>query len=330
MAKILVTGVNGFIGSHIAERLLHEGHEVHGLVRKTSNLDFICGMNIKLHYGDILLPETLTEAVAENEVVIHNAGLASDWGPLDLFMKINFEGTKNIVNAALSGGVKRIVYMSSTAIHGFGSKEMMNENSPVTPSVFPYSQSKWMAEKWLMDFAAQSGIEAVAIRPGNVFGTRDHTFIEKYLDVIVKGRAGFVSGGKSKTCPTYVENLSHAVALACFHPAAAGESFIITDGIDITWRAFTEMLAQAAGAPKPRFSIPFRAGYSLAFLMEMIYKTAGSTNAPLLTRYRMSNAGLDYFFSIAKAEKMLGFRPEINMEEAIGRTVNWYKNRIRV
>jgi nucleoside-diphosphate-sugar epimerase len=218
--------------------------------------------------------------------------------------------------------------MSSTAIHGFGSREMMNEKSPVVPSIFPYSQSKWLAEKWLINFAAQSGIEAVAIRPGNVFGTRDHTFIEKYLDVIVKGRAGFVSGGKSKTCPTYVENLSQAVALSCFHPDARGESFIITDGLEITWRAFTETLAEAAGAPKPRLSIPFRAGYSLAFLMEMIYKTAGSKNAPLLTRYRMSNAGLDYFFSIAKAESILGFRPEIKLEEAIVRTVNWSKNRI--
>ncbi|HLG34589.1 MAG TPA: NAD-dependent epimerase/dehydratase family protein, partial [Bacteroidia bacterium] len=206
---------------------------------------------------------------------------------------------------------------------------MMNENSPVVLSVFPYSKSKWMAEKWLMDFSSQSGIEAVAIRPGNVFGTRDHTFIEKYLDVIVKGRAGFINQGKHKTCPTYVENLSQAVSLACFHPEARGESFIITDGLEITWRTFTEMLAEAAGAPKPRLSIPFHTGYSLAYLLEMIYKTAGSSSAPLFTRYRMSNGGRDYFFSIAKAKNILGYTPKINLEEAISRTVNWYKNRNR-
>ncbi|HLG33474.1 MAG TPA: NAD-dependent epimerase/dehydratase family protein, partial [Bacteroidia bacterium] len=95
MAKILVTGVNGFIGSHIAERLLNEGHEVHGLVRNTSNLDFIKDMDVRLHYGDITQPETLKEAVAGSAVLIHNAGLASDWGAPDLFLKINFEGTKN-------------------------------------------------------------------------------------------------------------------------------------------------------------------------------------------------------------------------------------------
>jgi nucleoside-diphosphate-sugar epimerase len=327
MAKILVTGVNGFIGSHLAERLLLEGHEVHGLVRNTSILHFIKDMDVRLHYGDITLPESLREAVSGCDIVIHNAGLASDWGSLDLFLKINFEGTKNISQAALDAGVKRIVYMSSTAIHGFGSQEMMSESSPVAPSVFPYSKSKQVAEKWLMDFASRTGIEATAIRPGNVFGTRDHTFIEKYLDVIVKGRAGFVNGGKRKTCPTYVENLSHAVALACFHPNARGESFIITDGLEITWRTFTEMLANAAGAPKPQLSIPFHMGYCLAYLLEMIYKTTGSSSAPLFTRYRMSNGGRDYFFSIAKAENILGYKPEINLEEAISRTVSWYKNK---
>lgn len=329
MAKILVTGVNGFIGSHLAERLLREGHEVHGLVRNTSILDFIKDMDVRLHYGDITLPESLREAVSGCDIVIHNAGLASDWGSMDLFLKINFEGTKNISQAALDAGVKRIVYMSSTAIHGFGSQEAMNENSPVATSIFPYSKSKWMAEKWLMDFSAQSVLEATSIRPGNVFGTRDHTFIEKYLDVIVKGRAGFINQGKHKTCPTYVENLSHAVSLASFHKDACGESFIITDGLDITWRTFTEMLAEAVGAPNPHLSIPFRVGYSLAYILELIYKTAGSNNAPLFTRYRMSNGGRDYFFSIAKAERVLGYKPEIKLEEAISRTINWYKNKRR-
>jgi nucleoside-diphosphate-sugar epimerase len=329
MAKILVTGVNGFIGSHIADRLLRKGHEVHGLVRKTSNLDFINGMKVHLHYGDITVPESLKEPVKGMDVVIHNAGLASDWGPLKLFLKINFEGTQNIVNAAHQSGVQRIVYMSSTAIHGFGSKEKMNENSPVSTSVFPYSKSKWLAENWLMDFSAKKGIEAVAIRPGNVFGPRDHTFIEKYLDIIVKGKAGYVSSGKSKTCPTYVENLAQAVDLACFQPRTAGEAFIITDGIDTTWRAFTEMLAHAAGAPKPKFSIPFSAGYSIAFLMEMIYKAVRSRNAPLLTRYRMCNGGLDYYFSIMKSEKLLGYKPEVKLEEAVKRTVDWYRNKHR-
>jgi nucleoside-diphosphate-sugar epimerase len=324
MAKILVTGANGFIGSHIVDRMIAEGHEVAGLVRKSSDLSLIRDKNISLIYGDVTDPASLAEAVRGMDIVIHNAGLASDWGPLELFMKINFEGTKNLAQAAVSAGVKRFVLLSSVAIHGFGSEDIMDEKSPVKTHGFHYSISKWEAEKWLFEFAKISTMEVSAIRPGNVYGPRDHTFIEKYLDVLVKGQGGYVNGGLSRTCPLYVGNLAQAIALVSTHPDAPGESFIITDGLDINWKEFTEKLADTAGIKRPKLSIPFFIGNPVSITMEWIYKGLKLKNAPVLTSYRMHNGGKNYYFSIAKAKDILGFVPETDTDTAIKKTVDWY------
>src|SRR4029450_13518941 len=93
-------------------------------------------------------------------------------------------------------------------------------STPETPSA--YCRSKKQAEREV--FA--SGLEVTAIRPGNVFGPRDHTFTDKYAQALEHGKGAYVGGGRSWTCPVYVENLADAIALACFEPAAAGEAFL--------------------------------------------------------------------------------------------------------
>ncbi|MBK7698778.1 MAG: NAD-dependent epimerase/dehydratase family protein [Saprospiraceae bacterium] len=324
---VLVTGANGFIGSHIVERMANEGYSVRGLVRKNSDLSLLEGINVNLVYGDVTDAVSLASAVDGVSIVIHNAGLASDWGPLELFMKINFEGTKNLALAAEKAGVKRFVLLSSVAIHGFGAPGMIDENAPINTQGFHYSISKWEAEKWLMSHFKSSTMEVTAIRPGNVFGPKDHTFIEKYLDIMVQGKGGYVNGGMSKTCPVYVGNLTKAIALAATHDQAVGEAFIITDGLDITWKQFTEKLAAALGIKNPSMSIPFSIGNIIAGMMESVYLFFNIKNAPLLTKYRMNNGGKDYYFSIDKAKRILGFVPETDLDSAISNTIAWYKGK---
>jgi nucleoside-diphosphate-sugar epimerase len=192
---------------------------------------------------------------------------------------------------------------------------------PETP--FAYCESKKQAEREV--FA--SGLEVTAIRPGNVFGPRDHTFIDKYAQALEQGKGGYVGGGRSWTCPAYVENLADAIALACFEPGAAGEAFLVTDGLDIDWRTFTEKLADELGVKRPGLSIPFWLAYPLAAVMEGAYRVVGAANSPLLTRYRVCNGGRDYHFSIAKARRVLKYEPKVGLEEALRRTVRWYRER---
>lgn len=324
MSKVLITGANGFIGSHLVEKFLKEGHKVFGLVRPTSDLSLINDMEVSLKYGDITDYSSIEKALYDTDIVVHNAGLASDWGSLELFRKINLSGTMNVAEAAAKSGVNRIVYMSTTAIHGFNHSCPQSENDKKNP-VFNYGVSKLEAENWIMNFGDKNRIEVTSIRPGNVFGPRDHTFIEKYMKALVSGKIAYVNRGLSLTCPTYVENLVHGVLLASIHKSAPGNAFIITDGLQINWKQFTEAIADEMHLPHPKLTIPFRLSLFIAWLSEGLYKLAAASNAPLLTKYRVYNGGTDYHFSIQKAKDILGYEPVTGLKEAIGKTVLWFQ-----
>lgn len=320
---ILVTGANGFIGSHVVERLLRDGRKVRGLVRASSDLTFLKGVDVELVRGDITDRASLDEPMRGVDIAVHVAAFVSDWDPRDQCRSVNVHGTRNVIDAARTAGVRRLVHISTAALHGFPGARNQDESTPMPETPFAYCESKKQAEREV--FA--SGLDATAIRPGNVFGPRDHTFIDKYAQALEQGKAGYIAGGRSWTCPVYVENLADAIALACFEPAAAGEAFLATDGLDIDWRTFTEKLADALGVKRPRLSVPFWLAYRLAAVMEGAYKAVGAAHAPLLTRYRVCNGGRDYHFSIAKARRVLKYEPKVGLEEALRRTVRWYRER---
>lgn len=319
----LIIGVNGFIGSHVTRRVLKEGRKARGLVRKTSNLDYIRNLDIELVYGDISFSETLDKAVQGVDTVIHAAGFAKDWGSYEDFYKANFQGVCNVAAAAEKAGVKRLVYISTTAIHGFGYRDI-HENYPMGKNLNDYAKTKKMAEEWLSEFSRTAKMEVVVLRPGNVYGPDDHTFIDKYLDAIYTGKFCYVNKGRSLTCPVYIDNLVDGVWLACHAGAAVRETFFITDGLDITWKEFTDRLAEALGVKKPRFSIPYGFGYAAAVAAEGIYRFLRKKNGPVITRYRVGNGGLDYHFSIAKAQRLLNYHPMVDLDEAVKRTAAWY------
>jgi nucleoside-diphosphate-sugar epimerase len=330
MSIILVSGVNGFIGSHIAGRLISEGHSIRGLVRKSSDLILIQDLDIELFYGDVTNEGSLLEPMKNVEIVIHVAGLASDWGPYKDFYAVNVQGTKNIARSANKNHVERFVYISTAALHGFQNRKNIDESFPMAKTIFPYCETKKEAEQWLFNFAKTVSMEITAVRPGNVFGPKDHTFIDKYLDALKDGKMALVNRGKNLTCPTYIENLVDGIILACFESSAKGKTFIITDGLEITWKTFTNKLADELGVKRPSLSVPYWLGYGLAFMMENIYKAFRISHPPLLTRYRISNAGKDYHFSIEKAKNILNYQPAVGIDEAITKTVNWYRKRKRI
>jgi nucleoside-diphosphate-sugar epimerase len=330
MSHFLLTGINGFIGSHVAERLVNDGHKVRGIVRKSSDLKRLKGLTVELLQGNITNKQSIEDALKDIDIVIHIAGLASDWGTYRDFFEVNVEGTRNVAMASRDHNVKRFVYMSSAAIFGFQNCRYVSEESPLPDTIFNYCQTKKQAEQWLLEFSASNEMELVILRPGNVFGPYDHTFIEQYLDTLLERKMIYIDKGKHWTCPIYVTNLSDAVVRACFEPKAAGEAIILTDGYEIDWKMFTGKLATELGIKPPKWSVPFHLAYFMAFLMEVLYKVLRIKSAPLLTRYRISNGGRDYHFSIEKAISVLQFKPAIALDEAIRQTVSWYKRHRKI
>lgn len=326
MQKVLVTGANGFIGSNLVKYLIEKGHDVSVLVRKTSDLKFLEGLDIHYHYGDITDINSLIAPMSDIDLLFHVAGLAFDWGPYDHYHKVNFVGTQNVVKTAIKTKVPKIVHISTVAFHGFGYYNI-SEDYPVSNDLIPYAETKYLAEQWLFEYTKDKDINCTAVRPGNVFGYNDHTFIEKYIDVMKKGQMAYVNKGKSKTCPTYIENLIHGIYLSSQSPNADGEAFFITDGLDITWKTFTDTLANELGLKTPKLSTPYRLAHSIAALLEFLYKSLGIKKDPFITKYRVNNGGKDYHFSIEKARKLIGYSSIVDFETSIKRTVKWYNER---
>ena len=324
MSKILVTGANGFIGSNLVKRLVKDGHSVNSLVRKTSDLKFLSGVDTELHYGDISDIESIKHAMKDVEKVYHVAGLAADYGAFSLFEKVNFQGTKNVAQTACREGVKKFIYISTVAFHGFG-KTNMNEESPIADDLIPYAKTKYMAEQWLWDFDKESKMHITAVRPGNVFGINDRTFMSKYLEAMIAGKFSEVNKGKSKTCPVFSDNLIDIITLVGNEDKANGNAFIATDGLDIDWHTFNKKLADALGTKLPKTSIPYPVAYTAAKIYYGIHKALGIKSEPFLTPYRINNGGKDYHFSIKKLNDFFGYNPKVDIDTAVQKTVRWYK-----
>jgi nucleoside-diphosphate-sugar epimerase len=326
MEKILVTGANGFIGSNLVKRLLSDGNEVRSLVRKTSDLSFLEGLDTQLFYGDINDKESVKTAMQGVSKVYHVAGLAADWGAYELFEKVNFKGVQNIARIASQAGVSKMIYISTVAFHGFG-KINMNEDSPISDDLIPYAKTKYLAEQWLWQFQNETDMKITAVRPGNVFGVNDRTFMLKYLEAMLSGKFSEINKGRSKTCPVFIDNLIDIITLAGNNDKADGEAFIATDGLDIDWHTFNTKLADALDIKLPKTSIPYGIAYVVAKMYYGVHKLIGIKSEPFLTPYRVNNGGKDYHFSIDKLKQFFNYSPRVSLDDAVAKTVHWYKNR---
>lgn len=323
--NIFITGVNGFIGSSLARYLAEMEHKISGSVRNSSDLSFLDDLKTNIFTGTIDDGNFLDTCFRNQDIIFHVAGLASDWGTKRTYYNTNVIGTMNVARAALKSGAKRLVFVSSTAVYGLMGYRHRTEEDQRPVKNFPYAETKAEAEDWLKSFALENDFPITIVQPANVFGPNDRTFFIKFADGLRKGMVRFINQGSAWTCPTYIDNLSHALWLAATHKDAVGETFIISDGIEINWHQFVEKICRELEVPVPRVSLGFRFVYFISGIVELAYRALPAPKEPPINRYRIRNFGIDYHFSIEKAKRILGFAPHVDIDEAVKRTVQWYK-----
>ena len=220
--------------------------------------------------------------------------------------------------------MKRFVFTSSVGVHRYRGLRDADETAPRDGHINAYCRSKIAAEDVLR---AESGkMEWSIVRPGTFpFGPRDSQAFYALAHAIERGGPGYVSGGRSLITTVFVENLAFGMRLALEHPAAAGEVFVIGDDWRGTWRQLFTRIAEELDASPPRLSLPFHLAYPVAWLWEGLYRLLRVRNAPLLTRYRVLVSGRDCHFVSDKARRLLGYQPKVGMDEAIRRSVEWYR-----
>lgn len=321
--RVLVTGAAGFIGSHVVDALLADGHAVHALDRTFAAAP-PWPEAVRRFEGDVTVPADVAPAVAGCDAVVHLAARVGDWGPDAAYEHVNVDGTRIVLAAAREAGARRFVLVSSVAVHRYRGFRDGDESLPRDSDENAYARSKIAAEDVVR---AEAGpLEWTIVRPGVFpYGPRDRTSFAPLAEVLETGWMAVVGGGHAVITTAYVEDLARGLVLATTHPAAAGEVFVLGDDPPIAWRTLLGLFAEALGVRPPRLSVPFPLAWVAATGFEAAWRLVGRTSAPPLTRYRVLVAGRDLGFRSAKAARLLGFAPTVSRAEGIRRTVAWYR-----
>jgi nucleoside-diphosphate-sugar epimerase len=327
--KILVTGASGFIGSHVVDALIARGHAVRALVQTGTLPGPLVGGPAEIAWGDVTRPADLLGACRDVEGIVHLAAVPSDWAPERLIHDVNVGGTRNLVAAALAAGCRRLVLVSSVAVHASTGHLHGREDAARDRSHPPYALSKRLAEDLVLDPRLAGRLEAVVVRPGLVpFGPRDRLFSLGAARALRAGRLPLVGGGRTRLGTAYVENLAAGLALAAQHPAAAGQTYVMGDDGTPTWAELLGALARALDAPEPRGSVPWVLAHALATGLEGLWGALGVRTPPPLTRYRVGLLRADFHFGSEKAKRELGYAPQVTWQVGVERTAAWCRDEL--
>ena len=248
--KALVTGANGFTGSHLVRALEQQGNFVVGLVRKSSNLARLSNCNVQLVYGDVTDRDALLTAMTGVDTVFHTAAYVELGLVNEVEMeRVNVEGTQAVLEVAQAVGVSKVVYCSTIGVFGDTKGQVVDETFKRTQTDFSsaYDRTKYEAQQ-LVDQFAELGLPIVSILPSGIFGADDPHF-GPVMQQFLKGRLKLWVGGDRITGIVHVDDLAAAMILAA-EKGKPGEYYIISAG-DLTTRDMFKISAAETGISVP-------------------------------------------------------------------------------
>jgi nucleoside-diphosphate-sugar epimerase len=326
----LVTGASGFIGGHLAERLVREGFQVRCLVRESSDTSLLDKLDVEIAVGDLTSARSLARATEHCRYVFHCGGFVSDWATPKEIARINVEGTRNLLDAAVGASVERFVHFSTTDVYGYPGCAAVEETFACTEFRNWYSQTKRAAEAEVRRMHEDRRLEAVILRPATVYGPRSTDVVGEIAKAIRGGNMLLVDGGRAVAGLVYVDNLVDAAVLAARHEAAAGHAFNASDGLAVTWKEFTDGLAEGLGCKQVRWSMPYWMASGIGFSLEHGYRalrrTTRLTTPPLLSRQAVQMLGRNQDFSNRKARDLLGWEPRVDYATGLDATLAWLRD----
>lgn len=323
----LVTGATGFIGSHLARRLVEEGNRVRCLVRATSDTSHLQSLNVEMAVGDLLDAESLACAALGCRYVFHCAALVSDWATVQEIAQTNVAGTRNLLQASVDASVQRFIHFSTTDVYGYPGGAAIDETHAPTRFRNWYAQTKLAAEAEVRRTAATHALSDVILRPATVYGPGSTEVVGEIARAIRNRSMILIDRGRAIAGLSYIENLIDAAIVALHHDAAPGQAFNVSDGLDITWKEFTDGLAEGLGCSPPRWSMPYWmanvVGFSLEYGYRLLRKMTRLTMPPLLSRQAVHVLGTNQDFSNRKARAMLGWAPCVGYAAGLEATLAW-------
>ncbi|MGZ8257232.1 MAG: UDP-glucose 4-epimerase family protein [Gallionella sp.] len=308
--KILVTGANGFVGSALCAALRERGEGARAAVRVA------CGAE-QVAVGEMNTDTDWTQALQGVGTVIHLAARVhvmhdSSANPLDEFRKVNLHGTENLARQAAAAGVKRFVYVSSIKVNGEQTTVKSFLASDTANPQDPYGVSKWEAEQALHRVAQETGLEVVIVRPPLVYGAGVKGNFISLFAAISKGLPLPLAGAHNARSLVYVGNLVDALIICSMHPNAAGKTYLVSDGEDVSTAKLVSEIARSLSCADRSFYFPpavLRAVASLLGKSAQVDRLFGSLQ-----------------IDGQKIRTELGWIPPYTLQQGLQATADWYRN----
>lgn len=349
--RVLVTGGTGFIGARLAERLaLEEGAEVRALVRDWRKAVWISRADVELVQGDITDRDSLLRAMQGCEIVFH---CAAAFGSLDECASTNVGGTRNVLECADVLSVKRLVYLSSVAVHGPTPPDNADERDEFRPLGNSYADSKIAAEELIWQFRQRRPLPIAVIRAAPVWGPRGESFTVWPLRQMKAGEWFLVDWGRGTCNAVYIDNLVDALLLAGIKDTAVGEAFLITDDQPCSWEEFFGHYRRMLGIQKLRSRSLSMARFTLMLTarvdrwLEILRHTpAHEPGRGVVRAFRFglrivrrvpgqcaifSAWDLDKYahqgrLNASKARRLLGYHPRFTLQAGMRETETWLRD----
>jgi 2-alkyl-3-oxoalkanoate reductase len=315
--KVLITGATGFLGSHLSELLVREGHQVAALVRKSSKTDLLEELGVELRLASLERGEGLDDAVADVDAVVHGAGLIKARTPEE-FHEVNCGGTERLLEAVrrTRPGLQRFVHVSSLAAHGFCEKDG-EEARPVTH----YGRSKRAGEEAALKMASE--LPVTVIRPPAIYGPRDAEMYNFFKMIAMRTKV-YMGSPQNRLSLIYGPDCAQAVYAALTKEHPSGRVYFVEDGRVYTQEEFAAAVESALGVKAVPLLVPVWVVSTAALFSEAYGKLAGK--AVMLTRDKLNELKQpDITCKSDDIRRDLGWQPEVQLEEGARRTVEWYR-----
>ncbi len=314
---VFTTGANGFVGRALCEKMLTKGWQVRGTVRSARG-KVIIPAGVEAVQIQSIGPNTdWSKALADVDTVVHLAArvhVMNDTAvdPLAAFREVNVAGTERLARMAAANGVKRFVFLSSVKVNGEGRNSPYAEHDVPAPQDF-YGVSKWEAEQVLNKILEETGLEIVIIRLPLVYGPGVKANFLRMVDVVNRGFPLPLASINNRRSLIYLGNLVDAIAACVTHPKAAGQTYLVSDGEDVSTPELIRRVADALGKTARLFPFP-------PALMKIAGRLTGKSDA---VDRLLGSLVVDS----SKIRRELGWKPPYTMEEGLKETGEWFKRR---
>lgn len=312
--RVFITGASGFIGRALAERCRAAGAEVRGMdLRADPAADVVA--------GDLTVPGPWQAHAEGCDLVINTAAVVSlRLRDPEGVWRANVLGTANAVDAAERGGAERFVQFSSVTVFGMRFPDRVDERFPVHPSGIPYPDTKIASEQLVLQAHLEGRIPVSVVRPGDVYGPRSRAWAVQPVELMKARRWLLPDGGRGIFSPVYVDDLVGGVLAVAGAEAAAGQVITLSGGVGVPNREFFGHYARALGVRMP--TLPAALARGAAAVGEKLDRGGTGDINPRSVDYLLRTGT----YSIAKAERLLGWRPQVELPDGMERTLAWLRD----